>query len=44
MSKDYDAIRHQALEEIQRPDFCATWNLLTAWGIKPRSKSQQSQP
>jgi len=44
ISKDYDDIRHQALEEIQRPDFCATWHLLTAWGIKPRSKSQQLQP
>ncbi len=43
ISKDYDAIRHQALEEIQRPDFSATWHLLTAWGIKPRSKSQQPQ-
>jgi len=44
MSKDYDAIRHQAHEEIQRPDFCATWHLLTAWGIKPRLKSQQPEP
>jgi len=43
MSKDYDAIRHQAHEEIQRPDFCATWHLLTAWGIKPRLKSQQPE-
>ena len=44
MSKDYDAIRHQAHEEIQRPDFCATWHLLTAWGIRPRLKSQQPEP
>jgi ubiquinone/menaquinone biosynthesis C-methylase UbiE len=43
MSKDFDAIRHQALEEIQRPDFSATWHLLTAWGIKPRSKSRLPQ-
>ena len=44
MSKDYDAIRHQAHEEIQRPDFCATWHLLTAWGIKPRLNSLQPEP
>src|SRR6266581_1186890 len=37
MSKDFDAIRDQALEEIRRPDFSATWHLLTAWGIKPGS-------
>ncbi len=43
MSEDFDAIRQQALEEIQRPDFCATWHLLTAWGIKPRAKSQQPE-
>ncbi len=44
MSKDYDAIRQQTTEEIQRPDFCATWHLLTAWGIKPKPESQQPQP
>jgi len=44
MSKDYDAICHQAVEEMQRPDFCAVWHLLTSWGTKPRSKSQQPQP
>jgi len=44
MSEDFDAIREQALEETQRPDFCATWHLLTAWGIKSGSKSQQPQP
>lgn len=43
ISKDYDAIRQQALSELQRPDFSATWHLLTAWGIKPRSKSQQPE-
>jgi len=44
MSKDYDAICHQAVEEMQRPDFCAAWHLRTSWGTKPRSKSQQPQP
>jgi ubiquinone/menaquinone biosynthesis C-methylase UbiE len=34
MSKDYNAIHRQVLEEIQQPDFCATWHLLMAWGIK----------
>lgn len=31
---DYDAMCQQALAEIQRSDFHATWNLLTAWGTK----------
>jgi hypothetical protein len=44
LSEDYDAIREQVLEEVQRPDFCATWHLLTVWGIKPKSKLQQQQP
>jgi len=41
--QDYDAIYQQALKEMQQPDFHATWNLLTAWGSKPRPKSQQPQ-
>lgn len=32
---DYEDIRQQTIEEIHRPDFSATWHLLTAWGIKP---------
>ncbi len=39
-AKDYDAIYQQALEEMRQPDFLATWNILTAWGSKPRPKSQ----
>ncbi len=38
--EDYEEICQQALSEMQQPDFAATWRLLTAWGIKPRSKSQ----
>ena len=44
MSKDYDAMGKQLLEEIYRSDFNATWRLHTAWGIKPRPESQQPQP
>jgi len=40
-SKDYEAIYQQALGEMRQPDFLATANLLTAWGSKPRPKSQQ---
>jgi ubiquinone/menaquinone biosynthesis C-methylase UbiE len=40
-SRDYDAIYQQAVKEMQQPNFHATWNLLTAWGSKPRPKSQQ---
>ncbi len=43
MSKDYDAIRDQAFEELHRPDFFATWRLLTAWGNKP-SKKEKTEP
>ena len=32
---DYKEIRQQAVREMQQPDFVATWNLLTAWGIRP---------
>lgn len=29
---NYEQIYRQALSEMQRPDFVATWNLLVAWG------------
>lgn len=32
--KDYQEIYAQALNEMQQPDFVATGDLLTAWGIK----------
>ncbi len=35
---DYEAIYQQMLSEMQRPDFVATWDMLTAWGIKLRKK------
>ena len=38
--RDYGAIYRQALKEMQQPDFHATWNLLTAWGSKPRLGSK----
>ncbi len=41
---NYEAIYQQMLSELQQPDFVATWHLLTAWGIKPRAKSQRPQP
>lgn len=31
---DYNAIYQHMLDEMQQPDFFATWNLLTAWGVK----------
>ncbi len=34
-SEDYDALREQALIEMQQPDFRATSQLVTAWGTKP---------
>jgi len=38
LSKDYDAICQQAIQEMQQPDFFATWHLLTAWGAKPEAE------
>jgi ubiquinone/menaquinone biosynthesis C-methylase UbiE len=43
MIRDYNTIRRQVLKEIQRPDFCATWHLLTAWGIKPWPEREQPE-
>ena len=34
---DYQEISQQALKEMEQPDFVATWTLLTAWGIRPRT-------
>jgi len=40
-TKDYDAIYQQALKEMSQPNFHGTWDILTAWGNKPRPRSQQ---
>lgn len=32
---DYEELYQQALNEMQQPDFVATWNLLTVWGTVP---------
>jgi ubiquinone/menaquinone biosynthesis C-methylase UbiE len=34
-SDDYDALCQQAMDEMQRPDFRASWNMVTVWGNKP---------
>jgi ubiquinone/menaquinone biosynthesis C-methylase UbiE len=43
-STDYDAIGEQMRIELQRPDFSATWHLLTAWGVKPMPAPQEPPP
>jgi hypothetical protein len=30
---DYEELYQQELIEMQQPDFVATWDLLTAWGV-----------
>jgi ubiquinone/menaquinone biosynthesis C-methylase UbiE len=40
ISTDYNTLREQVREEVLNPDFCATWNLLTAWGRKSLSKGE----
>jgi ubiquinone/menaquinone biosynthesis C-methylase UbiE len=37
---DYDALYQQVLDEMQRPDFTATWQLIVAWGGVPADKEQ----
>ena len=32
---NYDQLQQQMLEEMQQPDFVATWTLLTCWGTNP---------
>ena len=39
-SENYEAIYQQACDEMQQPGFHITWNVLTAWGSKPKPKSQ----
>jgi ubiquinone/menaquinone biosynthesis C-methylase UbiE len=34
-SDDYDVLCEQAMSEMQRPDFRASWNMVTLWGTKP---------
>ena len=31
---DYDDLYQQALQEMQQPDFEATWRLVTTWGTR----------
>jgi ubiquinone/menaquinone biosynthesis C-methylase UbiE len=40
-TKDYDALYQQAVKEMSQPNFHGTWDVLTAWGSKPRPRSQQ---
>ncbi len=35
ITTDYDALRQQVITEVARPDFSATWKILTASAIKP---------
>lgn len=35
LSPDYDAVYKQACEEMQQPDFYASWDMVTVWGKKP---------
>ena len=34
---DYQEISQQAFREMQEPGFVATWQLLTAWGVRQRN-------
>jgi len=34
LPKNFDEVIQQAIEDMQRPDFLATWKLVTAWGVR----------
>lgn len=36
LSIDYDTLQQQVSAELSRPDFSATWRLVTAWGVRSR--------
>jgi ubiquinone/menaquinone biosynthesis C-methylase UbiE len=38
---EYERLYQQALEEVQQPDFVATWRLLTVWGTNPSTAEKQ---
>ncbi len=38
---DFESVYQRALDEIQHPDFFATWRLVTAWGIQPPKREEQ---
>lgn len=33
--EDFDRLYQQALRDMQQPDFCGMWHLVTTWGTKP---------
>jgi ubiquinone/menaquinone biosynthesis C-methylase UbiE len=35
ISGDYDALAHQAIEEMLKPDYHSVWHFLTVWGKTP---------
>jgi len=39
---EYESIYQQALVEMQQPDFVATWNMLTAWGVVPPRRQERA--
>jgi ubiquinone/menaquinone biosynthesis C-methylase UbiE len=43
IAKDYEVIYQQALKEMRQPDFIAIGKMLTVWGNKARTKSQELQ-
>jgi ubiquinone/menaquinone biosynthesis C-methylase UbiE len=40
---EYETTCQQALAEMQQPDFCSTWKLLTTWGTKPREMRERAR-
>ena len=38
---EFDSLYQQAIQEMQQPDFVATWRLLTVWGTNPVTADKQ---
>ena len=34
LPEDYETLDQQMLQDMQQPDYCATWNFLTVWGTR----------
>jgi ubiquinone/menaquinone biosynthesis C-methylase UbiE len=40
----YEELYQQMLQEMEQPDFVATWDLLTVWGTRPPEETPETTP
>jgi ubiquinone/menaquinone biosynthesis C-methylase UbiE len=44
LPEDYETLEQQMLQDMQPPEYCATWNFLTIWGTRPAEESLFIRP